>query len=195
VQVHDPTDVDGAPGWLDFPPNLLVDEQEHLRPGDFLPATLLSYLLALVNAGEAESLVPLRPYWVLRRCWDDSTNGMPAGTEPDRFAAARNVRDWLRRGAVPTGAPPVVDGSPGKTESTRGEEMLATVRKARLQVTQYLPPGSVAGASFALPPVSHFEQIPLRQQLAADIHTALVSLEEIVEGAMAAASIVEDGFL
>ncbi len=191
VQVWD----DADNGWLSFPHPLIVPALELNRtPNNYLPAVLLSYLLAAAQATANESLLPLRPYTLLRKHWDSSTEGVDLRVDdnPALLTATERFRAHFAGGRIPDGAP--------KAYATPPTGDLVVDKKAvvdRLVVVRdtvaadYLPPAEgasqTAGRFATLKRPDDLWSIPLFHEVAPDVHWATSQLIRVIQDGVGAA--------
>ncbi|MCW2606714.1 MAG: hypothetical protein JWO60_1407 [Frankiales bacterium] len=192
VQVWD--DVDG--GWLSFPNPLIVPALELSRtPNNYLPAVMLSYLLAAAQSTANESLRPLRPYTLLRQHWDSSTEGVDLAVDdnPALLTATQRFQEFFTSGRIPEGAPPAYAKPPTGDLATDKKTVVDRLVLVRDTVAaDYLPP--VEGAAQTTGRFSRLQRaddlwsIPLFHEVAPDVHWATSQLIRVVQDGVGAAA-------
>ena len=90
--------------WVDFPHPMLTPPRDFEAPYDWLPAVLESVLIAVARSHEAPVMTSLRPYQVLRRIYDDSTEKKAGGIMRRAVTGRRALVGWLA--GEPVGAGP-----------------------------------------------------------------------------------------
>ena len=180
VEVFD----DSGPGeWLSFPDPLIVPQDLlDTSPNSLLPAVLLSHGLALAQTSAAEDLRPLRPYTVLRQCWDTSVEGR-RGADRDLLTARKRLKRWLEGELPPLGAPLAF---PAVADADQGRlDLLARITDGHTHVGHhYLPHGSEAdGEGDYSQPRGAYEVYgyPLFHEVAHDVYVIQAELMRILD--------------
>ncbi len=176
--------------WVEFPHPLLTPPRRFEADYDWLPAVLESVLLAIAKSHEAPVMSSLRPYRVLRRIYDASTEAAAGGMLLREIAGRKALTDWLA-GAAPGGASAIA-GTADATVDERARlaaEWLAEIRV--LAGTHYMRPGQrVHGDSTAAPGGGVFSVVRSREQasgtpmwrdLAPDVYWAAGQLTDLLE--------------
>ncbi len=185
VQVWDPDDE----LWVSFPHPLIVPPLELKRtPNNYLPAVLLSYSLAAAQATATEDLSPLRPYTLLRRYWDDSSEGVDLAVDdnPALLTATQHLARYLESGDVPSGAPPAFAAPlTGNLDADRKAVVERLVLVRDTVAREYLPPaecGGTGGGQWSnIRRVDDLWTVPLFHEVAADVHWAVSRLLVVLE--------------
>ena len=180
--------------WLSFPHPLIVPALELSRtPNNYLPAVLLSYLLASAQATASESVRPLRPYTLLRRAFDSSTEGVDLTIDdnPALLTATQRFQEHFARGRVPDGAPPAYATPPTGDLQTDKKAVVTRLQLVRDTVAADYLPAEVGvarerGKFSALTRIDDMWAVPLFHEVAADVHWAATELLRVVEDGVGA---------
>ena len=161
VQVFDATRNE----WVSFPHPLLTPPRRFEAPYDWLPAVLESVLVAIARSHEAPAMTSLRPYQVLRRIYDSSSESSAGGLLRHNVAGRGAVLDWLtgvRRGGG-VSAVPGLNGQSAVEERAKGATgWLAEIRS--LAGVHYMTPGEQSADPSPAPGGGAFSVVRTREQ-------------------------------
>lgn len=178
--------------WVDFPHPLLTPPRRFVADYDWMPAVLESMLLAVATSHEAPVMSSLRPYRVLRRIYDSSTESVASGTSRHDLAARDALVDWLT-GTVPGGgrsAVPELDEKSSVDErADRATTWLQQIKE--LAEVHYMAPGqrtegsnqrARGGGTFSLVRTREEASLtPMWRDLAPDVFWAAGRLAELID--------------
>ena len=167
---------DEASRWLSFPSPLLTPPSRfHGKSIDWLPAVLESVLIAIARAHDVPVLSSLRPYQVLRRGYD-ATSQRPLSGLAER-SAEQVIASWLATGQTRSGAPSRTGGDTPQERFDKASTWLAQINTfAGTNYVAATVPGATGGGPMSkVTSRKQASQAPIFRDLAIDIvHTTNV---------------------